>query len=139
MNEFLDCYDGLKFRERFKIETTTIVSMLDLENLPQKKLGLLAVTKNRLIRWTPLRCSGSCLLDAEGTVTARLACTLVFCLSGDLCPGQPCSNGSFSVQKTTTEHLNRLRMDAYSIFRLDFGLNRTSFARCFRLNFRPFM
>ena len=34
-------------------------------------------------------------------------------------------------------------MDVYSIFRLDFGLNRTSFARCFRLNFRqiylPFM
>ena len=37
--------DGLQFRERFKIETTTIFSMLDLENLPQKKLGLLAVNK----------------------------------------------------------------------------------------------
>ena len=31
--------------ECFKIETTTIFSMLDLENLPQKKLGLLAVNK----------------------------------------------------------------------------------------------
>ena len=30
---------------RFKIETTTIFSMLDLENLPQKKLGCLAVNK----------------------------------------------------------------------------------------------
>ena len=36
----------MQFRERFKIETTTIFSMLDLENLrPQKKLGLLAVNK----------------------------------------------------------------------------------------------
>ena len=43
--EFLDCYDGLQFRERFKIETTTIIGMLDLDNLPQKKLGLLAVSK----------------------------------------------------------------------------------------------
>ena len=39
------CYDGMKFRERFKIETKTIISMLDLENLPQKKLGLLAVNR----------------------------------------------------------------------------------------------
>ena len=30
---------------RFKIETTTIFSMLDLKNLPQKKLGRLAVNK----------------------------------------------------------------------------------------------
>ena len=37
--------DGIQFRERFKIETTIIFSMLDLENLPQKKLGLLAVNK----------------------------------------------------------------------------------------------
>ena len=29
-----------------KIETITIFSMLDLENLPQRKLGLLAVNKN---------------------------------------------------------------------------------------------
>ena len=33
----------MQFRKRFKIETTTIFSMLDLENLPQKKLGILAV------------------------------------------------------------------------------------------------
>ena len=31
-------------------ETTTIFSMLDLENLPQKKLGLLAVNKKSTTR-----------------------------------------------------------------------------------------
>ena len=39
------CYDVMQFLDRFRVETTTIFSMLDLENLPQKKLGLLAVNK----------------------------------------------------------------------------------------------
>ena len=43
--EFLDCYEGMQFPEHFKIETTTIFSMLDLENLLQKKLELLAINK----------------------------------------------------------------------------------------------
>ena len=45
ISSFSECYDGLQFREGFKIETTTIFSMLHLENLPQKKLGFLAVNK----------------------------------------------------------------------------------------------
>ena len=49
----IDCYDGLQFRERFKIETTTIFSMLYLENLPQKNLELLEVIRNRLISSFP--------------------------------------------------------------------------------------
>ena len=44
-----------QFERCFKIETTTIFSMLNLENLLQKKLELLAVNlRNRPIRWTLL-------------------------------------------------------------------------------------
>ena len=60
--EFLVCYNGLQFQEHFKIETTTIFSMLDLENLLQKKLGLLAVNKK-----------STDLLDTPGIVPTNLA------------------------------------------------------------------